>query len=97
MTGLVLELQRNALDKSVDVTDLLRKAKVVSKKLGIVETEGWIELELSGYPDDESTIPYYREISGTLRAHNPYHGWQPLHFECADLAESLSVRKIDKL
>ena len=37
MSGLVLELQRDALNKNVNVSDLLRKAMVVSKKLGINE------------------------------------------------------------
>ena len=96
MSGLVLELQRDALDKSINVSDLLRKAVVVSKKLGINEIEEWINRELAGYPDDESEIPLYREITGRVMAYNPYHGWRPLHFENHKLGDKLSKRKISQ-
>lgn len=96
MSGLVLELQKDALDKKVDVSDLLRKAMVVSKKLGVSEIQSWIEQELSGYSSDESSIPGYREVTGSVRVYNPYHGWQPLHFENAALGEGLSKRKISQ-
>lgn len=96
MSGLVLELQRDALDKNIDVSDLLRKAKVVSKKLSICEIEDWINNELSGYSTVEDAIPEYREITGTVKVYNPYHGWQPLHFGDAYLGEDLSKRKISQ-
>jgi hypothetical protein len=96
MSGLVLELQRDALDKNVDVSSLLRKAVLVSKKLGITEIETWINQELSGYPADEDAVPSYREVSGVIKVFNPYHGWQPLNFGNADLGEDLSKRKISQ-
>jgi len=96
MSGLVLELQKDALDKMVDVSDLLRKAMVVSRKLGISEIESWINQELSGYSTDDSLIPSYREVTGAVRVYNPYHGWQPLHFSNAELGEDLSKRKISQ-
>lgn len=96
MSGLVLELQRDALDKNVDVSSLLRKAVVVSKKLGIREIETWINQELAGYPADEDAVPKYREVSGVVKVFNPYHGWQPLNFGNAELGEDLSKRKISQ-
>ena len=48
MASLVQELQKEALDPNVKVSDLLRKALVVSKKLGIAEIEAWINKELNG-------------------------------------------------
>ena len=96
MSGLVLELQRDALDKSINVSDLLRKAMVVSKKLGINEMEEWINRELVGYPGDNSEIPLYREITGRVMAYNPYHGWQLLHFANPELGDHLSKRKISQ-
>lgn len=96
MSGLVLELQRDALDKNVDVSSLLRKAVVVSKKLGITEIETWINQELAGYPADEDAVPTYREVSGVVKVFNPYHGWQPLNFGNAELGEDLSKRKISQ-
>ena len=59
MTSLVEELQRDALDSSVSVLDLLRKALVVATKLNIDEFKEWIELELKGYSGQE-TVPDYR-------------------------------------
>jgi len=35
MTGLVLKLQKEAMESSVPLTELLRKALVVARKLGI--------------------------------------------------------------
>lgn len=85
MSSLVLELQADALDPSVSVLNLLRKALVVAKKLGVQEFQSWIELELDGY--DDMPIPEYRSIRGQIRAWNPYHGWQPIATDNQDLEE----------
>jgi hypothetical protein len=77
--SLVLELQRDVLDPSIDLTDLLRKALLVSRKLGIKEFQIWIENELNGYKDNKD-LPEYRKISGTSQCLNPYRGWQPIQF-----------------
>lgn len=73
MAGLVLELQRDALNSSIAVADLLRKALVVAKKLGLVEFEKWITFELNGYKRGDET-PRYRKVSGEVRVFNPYNG-----------------------
>jgi hypothetical protein len=44
-----LELQRDALERSIAVSDLLRKALVVSRKLGIDSIQEWLNSELNGY------------------------------------------------
>lgn len=93
MPGLILELQADALDSNVRVSDLLRKALVVSKKLGINEIEQWIQNELNGYPAHEE-IPAYRNIRGQVKVFNPYHGWQPLNFGNAKHGEAFSSRTI---
>jgi AbiTii len=93
VTGLVLELQAEALDRSTPVSDLLRKALAVSKKLGVTQIEEWIGRELNGYPL-AADLPAYREIHGQIKIWNPYHGWQPLHFGDADMGQKLSSRKI---
>ncbi|WP_431023939.1 hypothetical protein [Halomonas sp. H5] len=94
MSGLVLELQQDALDRNVPVSDLLRKAVVVSRKLGALEIGEWLNHELSGYPPDEDQIPSYREIKGQIKVFNPYHGWQPMHFGDAEMGERLARRRI---
>lgn len=76
MDSLVLELQRDALDRGIHITDLLRKALLVSRKLKIKDIEGWINDELNGYKT--KLIPEYRIIRGELKAFNPYRGWIPV-------------------
>lgn len=58
---LVLQLQRDALNSSVRVSDLLRKAKVAAVKLGIEEMAEWVEQEFNGY---EKEVPPYRVLHG---------------------------------
>jgi hypothetical protein len=79
MSSLVLELQQDALNSSINLADLLRKALLVSKKLRINDFQTWIENELNGY-QDKATLPEYRKISGTSQSLDPYHGWLPIHF-----------------
>jgi hypothetical protein len=77
--SLVEELQRDALDNTVDVSSLLRKALVVATKLNLVEFKEWVECELKGYGNKE--IPSYRVFQGDLRAWNPYNrSWIPVIF-----------------
>lgn len=95
MSSLVQELQREALDSSVLVSDLLRKALVVAKKLNIKEFDEWISLELKGY-NGKDEIPSYRVLSGRPMARNPYHGWQPIIFSRSpQTAEDLSTCPIN--
>jgi hypothetical protein len=95
MTGLVLELQRDALNPEIKVSNLLRKAIVISKKLGIVESEEWLNKELEGYLTTDK-IPKYRTMHGEVKIFNPYRGWQPVHFEDSDDAEEYSKREISQ-
>ncbi len=89
MSSIVLELQQNALDPSVRVSDLLRKSLVTAKKLGIDEFESWIEKELNGY-STENDAPSYRVLRGQVVAWDIYRGWQPVFFENFDDAILLS-------
>ena len=95
MNSLVLELQKDALDKNTRVSDLLRKAFVISKKLSIIKIEEWLENELNGYPSN-SNIPDYRTVYGQIKVWNPYQGWQPLNFSDPKEAEILAKRKINQ-
>lgn len=76
MDSLVLELQRDVLDRSMHLTDLLRKALLVSRKLKIRDIEEWLNDELNGY--ETRSLPSYRIITGELKAFNPYRGWIPV-------------------
>jgi len=92
MKSIVLELQRDALNKDTLVTDLLRKAFVVARKLKINEFENWISKELEGYSDN-SEIPGYREIAGEVKGWNPHHGWLPVYIQDTEMAELFSKRE----
>ncbi|GAX37674.1 AbiTii domain-containing protein [Nodularia sp. NIES-3585] len=82
MGSLVLELQQDALDTTVTLLNLLRKALVVAKKLNIQELEYWIKNELDGYSCPLSELPEYRFMYGELKALNPYyHRWIPIQLD----------------
>jgi AbiTii len=91
MPPVILQLQQDALDRAVPASDLLRKALVVAKKLGLAEFEQWVTSELGGYKGSE--VPAYREVTGQIRGWNPYRGWIPLVFEDTDFGEKMSRRK----
>src|SRR4051794_29643027 len=92
LNSIVLELQRDALDPNAKVSDLLRKAMVVARKLRINELEGWLKFEVNGYPEDHTDFPAYRFMEGQVKALNPYRGWIPVVFEDPKLARSCSRR-----
>jgi hypothetical protein len=56
MPGLILELQADALDRHVRISDLLRKTLVISKKLGISKIEHWIQAVQRGLCDDREVL-----------------------------------------
>jgi len=85
VSSLVLELQGDAVNPSISVLNLLRKALVVATKLDIAEFQEWIELELKGY--NGYFIPEYRSIKGQIRGWNPYHGWQQITTNDKNLLE----------
>jgi hypothetical protein len=92
MDSIVLELQRDTLNKNITVSELLRKALVISKKLNLNEFKRWVENELNGY-DKKDDVPDYREITGEVMGYNPYNGWMPLIFIDPEIGEIVSTRK----
>lgn len=91
MSSVVIELQIDALDRNVSITDLLRKSLVVARKLKIIEFEKWVSSELNGYSKADE-IPDYRWATGSVKAWNAYHGWQPVMFEDNKMAAAVSRR-----
>ncbi len=75
MSGIVIELQKEALNEQVSVESLLRKAFLVAKKLKLEDFEEWINQEQNGY---NQQAPDYRNIRGEIKAWNPYNGWIPV-------------------
>jgi len=93
MSSAIITLQEQALDRSVAVSDLLRKALVISRKLGLVEFLQWTEQELSGYRG-HLEVPEYRKVSGSVKFWNPYHGWCPVVFSDPEFANQCLERHV---
>ena len=85
----VIDLQIAAQDSSIQITDLLRKALVVARKLKLTEFADWVNSELSGYesPDD---VPPYRFLRGELKGMHPMHGKVPVMVEDPDRADKIT-------
>ncbi|MED4762118.1 hypothetical protein ABHN05_13025 [Brevibacillus laterosporus] len=91
MESIVLELQREAYQNNTSVSNLLRKAYTLSKKLKVREFETWADWELNGY-EDSSDLPEYRKVYGELKAFNPYNGYIPAYLP--DLQDLLTKKSI---
>lgn len=65
-SGLVQELQHDAMDESVSLATVLRRALIVSKKLDAGKMDEWLELELGGYPVG-AELPTYRKVLGEVK------------------------------
>lgn len=92
MDSIVLELQKDALNKDIQVSDLLRKGLVIARKLKLQEFETWTNNELNGY-EKTVDIPEYRTVKGEVKAWNPFRGYIPIMFEDSKEAEIFSRRK----
>ena len=75
MAGIVLELQKEAMDETISIEVLLRKAYLVARKLKLRDFENWVNQEQNGY---ENYLPKYRYVRGEIKAWNPYRGWIPM-------------------
>lgn len=71
-TSIVIQLQELASDGTNSLADVLRKALLISSKLGLKEFKEWVQDELNGYK--EHSVPEYRKIRGELKAYNPLYG-----------------------
>ncbi|MCU6761470.1 Uncharacterised protein [uncultured Roseburia sp.] len=88
--GIVIELQKEALDESISIESLMRKAYLVARKLNLKDFEEWISQEQNGYKQE---VPEYRNIGGEIKAWNPYHGWIPMVLS-ADITDLVSKMPI---
>lgn len=77
MNSIVLELQRELLNKNCDILQMLRRAHVIAFKLNLSDFDVWIQNELNGYKK-ECDLPNYRKLKGELKAKNPVRGWIPV-------------------
>lgn len=92
MSEIVLELQREAMNKEIDIETLLRKAYVIARKLKLLDFEEWVKCEQSGYGKKE--VPEYRKVKGEIKAWNPMYGWIPVILQDSQVEETLTSRKL---
>lgn len=57
--SLLREIQNDAVNSRVNVSDLLRKCKILAYRLGNEDFKRWVDFELNGY-DSEDLLPDYR-------------------------------------
>lgn len=63
MKNLLEEIQQDIVNKRIDVTSILRKAKMLAHKLKSDELKNWVDLELRGYSEiDKISYPSYRKL-----------------------------------
>jgi len=96
--SLILELQALAQAGSTELSELLRRSKVVATKLQLADFTAWIESEMNGYGTGVE-VPEYRNIGCHLSMVNPYHGlqpvtwandgWLPKHFSSIKMRQSV--------
>ena len=60
--SLLDEIQSDLVNESADISNTLRKAKILASAIGMVEFQEWVDSELSGY-QDESKVPQYRRFN----------------------------------
>ena len=74
------QLQTDATDSTIPVTDLVRRAKILATRLEQKNELVWINRELNGYMDlSWERLPTYRHLKGEIRAYNPfYKAWVPV-------------------
>lgn len=94
MTSLVEELQEDALNHEIRVTELLHKSLVVATKLRLDDFASWVRLELEGYGDNE--VAPYRVLHGAPHVLNPEVGYQPLFFSNVGYAEQFAKMSYNK-
>ncbi|OIK10069.1 hypothetical protein [Bacillus sp. MUM 13] len=94
MESIVLELQREAMNSTTNISDLLRKSLIVARKLKIGEFEAWISQEMNGYKVNRNEVPDYREVVGVIQWFNPYRGWSPVIIQDEKILEILQKNEI---
>src|SRR2546428_7315747 len=95
MSSLVLDSQRHIIESDRPVSDLLRMALVIAKKLELKEVEQWIESELNGYSHTTS-VPRYRDVSGEPVALS-FGKWEKIYVGNLDteILQQISMFHID--
>lgn len=63
------QIKHPAVDSKVDITTVLRMARILAAKLNNEVFEAWIKHELNGYPKEKTALRAYRIVAVNSRAH----------------------------
>lgn len=66
--SLLRQIQNDAINPNMKVSDLLRKCKILAYRLGNDEFKNWVDSELNGYEAREQ-VPSYRVLNVTSQGH----------------------------
>jgi hypothetical protein len=64
---LLREIQTTTTDSGIEISTVLRKAKILAARLRNPEFETWVDRELNGYDPDAAAVPPYRKIHGVVQ------------------------------
>lgn len=89
---LLREIQAAATDSKVEISTVLRKAKVLAARLHNPEFASWVDLELNGYNDNFS-LPPYRTLPAVVQGllTDGYRQWNNAPIITSYLPEKLSA------
>ncbi len=62
--NLLDDIRSDLINEAADLSNTLRKAKILARALGLPEFKEWVDFELGGYPDDDK-VPSYRKFHPT--------------------------------
>ena len=62
--SLLDEIRSDLVNESADLSNTLRKAKILASAIGLPEFREWVDFELSGYTDKDK-VPSYRRFRPT--------------------------------
>lgn len=90
MNSLILEIQRDCIDPSISTLVIMRKLQAAAVKLDLSEISEWLKNETEGYARKFEDLPPARQLRGTPKALNPYHGWQPIFTGSGQIAVEIA-------
>jgi hypothetical protein len=77
MNAAVQNLPKAIAQGEQSLTQLLRQTKVIAAKLNLDQVERWVDLELTGFPEDDEPPTYRKVFSQRLEIYYAYRDvWQ---------------------
>jgi len=83
ISKVVEEIEANLTSSGTDITECLKKARLIARYFNDLEILEWIENELKGYEEKKEDVPKYRQIRvtpyNTMIDINPVYGIKRTH------------------